>query len=229
MSRKFLALVFLCVLAGATAHAQSATSMVAPANPGGFYIRGGVNFANITTSASGSYNKANTLTTFNVGIVGDVPLASVLSVQPGVLLSGKGSEATRSLAGVTSTTRFNPLYVEVPVNLVIKLPVTSTLRVFAGAGPYGAVGVGGQWKNTTTAGGDASLDAERNISYGSGNDADLKRFDYGLNGLAGVEIGSLMLGLNYGVGMAKIFPNQNDNANDKNKFRTFSVNAGIRF
>ena len=56
----------------------------------------------------------------------------------------------------------------------------------------------------------------------------LKKFDAGINALAGVEFNRLMLGVNYGIGLTKINSTQSDNANDKNKYRTFSVGLGIR-
>jgi hypothetical protein len=56
----------------------------------------------------------------------------------------------------------------------------------------------------------------------------LKRFDYGLNLGGGVDFGKLMVKVNYGYGLAKINSTQSDNtANDKNKFRTWSVSLGI--
>lgn len=229
--KKILSALFVVILISmTTVQAQNSTSAPAtPANPGGFIIKGGVNFANISTQNNGSYNKASTLTSFNVGVIGDVPLADVLSLQPGVVLTGKGTKATGTFAGITSTTTFNPLYVEVPVNVVVKLPLGNDSRVFFGAGPYGAIGVGGKWKNTTDAG-SLSTNSDRKIKFGNSNGDDLKTFDYGLNGLAGVEISRLMLGVNYGLGLSKIFPNQTNNgANDKNKYRVFSINVGVRF
>ena len=72
--------------------------------------------------------------------------------------------------------------------------------------------------------------SDENIKFGNSNSDDLKSFDYGLNGLAGVEVSRLVLGVNYGLGLSKIFPNQDDNdANDKNKYRVLSINVGIRF
>ncbi len=228
--KSFSALIVFILISIITANAQNSTSATAvTANPGGFYIKGGVNLSNISTQNNGSYNKANTLTTFNVGVLADLPLASVLSLQPGVVSTGKGAKASGSFAGISSATTFNPLYVEVPVNVVVKLPLGNDSRIFFGAGPYGAVGVGGKWKNTTSGGG-LSANSDDKIKFGNSNGDDLKTFDYGLNGLAGVEISRLMVGVNYGLGLAKIFPNQTDNgANDKNKYRVFSVNVGIRF
>ena len=56
-------------------------------------IRGGLNLANISTTENGRVNEANQLTSFQVGIIGEVPLGtSVLSLQPGLLYTGKGSK-----------------------------------------------------------------------------------------------------------------------------------------
>ena len=207
---------------------DATTSTSSKANPGGFILKGGVNFSNISTKNNGSYNDANTLTTFNVGVLADVPLVSILSLQPGVVLSGKGSKASGSVLGVSSTTKFNPLYIEVPVNAVVKLPIGGTNNVFIGAGPYGAVGVGGKWKNNTTVGG-IDANSDDNIKFGNNNNDDLKRFDFGLNGLAGIEISRVMVGVNYGLGLSKVFPDSGDNNdNNKNKYRVFSVNVGVR-
>ncbi len=230
MIKKVSALLVLIVMTVLQVKAQDATtSTPASANSGGFIIKGGVNFSNISTKNNGSYNDANTLTTFNVGVLADVPLASILSLQPGVVLTGKGSKASGSALGVSSTTKFNPLYIEVPVNLVVKLPIAASSNVFFGAGPYGAIGVGGKWKNNTSAGGIES-NSDENIKFGSDNSDDLKRFDFGLNGLAGIEVSRVMIGVNYGLGLAKIFPNSGDNSDDnKNKYRVLSVNVGVRF
>lgn len=230
MRYRFSALMILLMMAMMRGQAQSTTTTPAPtANPGGIFIKGGVNFSNISTQKDGSYNDANTLTTFNVGVLADVPLAPILSLQPGVVLTGKGSKASGSLLGVSSTTKFNPLYIEVPVNVVVKLPVGASSRFFIGAGPYGAIGIGGKWKNDTNIGGIAGTSSDDNIKFGNNNGDDLKTFDFGLNGLAGVEVSRFMLGVNYGLGLSKIFPKQTDNdADNKNKYRMFSINVGVR-
>ena len=211
-------------------------------NPGGFYLKGGVNFSNISTTSDGSVNNANTLTSFNVGFIGDIPLASMLSFQTGLYLNGKGSK-TESFFGPNQNAdfykvKFNPLYLELPANLVLKFPMDNTSRFYAGAGPYVAMGIGGKVKGEQNIGGTSST-YEKNIQFNNDDpttqgqeDASvnkLKRFDYGVNFLAGFEFNRYMLGVNYGLGLAKIGSTQNDNSNDKNKYRIFSVNVGVRF
>ena len=235
MKKRILALAFLSALMAGQVYAQSTTSTsVNPkGNPGGIYIKGGVNFSNISTSNDGSYRDGNMLTTFNAGVVADLPLSPLLSIQPGLVLNGKGAKVSHyyTVGGdvaASDNLKMNPLYLELPVNVVVKLPVTTGTNFFIGAGPYGALGIGGKYKATATVAG-ASGETTRNIKYGSSNDDDLRRFDYGVNALAGVEIDRVMLGVNYGLGLSKIVPNTDDFRNDKNKYRVLSVNVGFRF
>lgn len=235
MKNKFLVLAFLSFVVASGVMAQTSTSSTAAVNAAGFYIKGGVNLANISTSSDGSYRNANTLTTFNVGVIADLPLADVFSIQPGLVLTGKGSKANyyaddNNTENNFIKTKFNPLYLELPVNFVAKFPIAPGTKIFVGAGPYAALGIGGKTKVSTDIGGVVGSETSDNIKFGSSNDDDLKSFDYGLNGLAGVEISKFMIGVNYGLGLAKIFPNQDDNnSNDKNKYRVLSLNVGFKF
>jgi len=216
-------------MAGAQSTPEQSMS---PVNPGGLYLKGGVNFSNISVTNGGSVNSSNALTTFNVGFIGDIPLANVFSIQTGLYLNGKGAKAQSS----TYDVKFNPLYLEVPANFVVKVPIDNQTRVFVGAGPYLAMGIGGKTKGTSNIDGLTSS-YEKNIQFSnngpdqnSEQDAsvnDLRRFDYGVNIVAGIEVQRLMIGVGYQLGLAKIGATQNDN-NDKNKYRIFSIDAGIR-
>lgn len=235
MKKRILALALVSAMVGGQVYAQStsSTSVNPKGNPGGIYIKGGVNFSNISTSNDGSYRNGNTLTTFNAGVVADLPLSTLISIQPGLVLEGKGAKVTHyySIGGevpASDNLKMNPLYLELPVNFVVKLPVTTGTNFFVGAGPYGALGIGGKYKATATVAG-ASGETTRNIKFGSSNGDDLKSFDYGINALAGLEIDRVMLGVNYGYGLSKIVPNTDDFRNDKNKYRVLSVNVGFRF
>src|SRR5688572_334776 len=63
-------------------------------------IRAGLNLANVSVTENGRVDEANQLTSFQVGIIGDVKLgASFLSLQPGLLFTGKGSKIQEGTAG----------------------------------------------------------------------------------------------------------------------------------
>jgi hypothetical protein len=208
-------------------------------NKGGFMIRGGANFANISVTDNGRVDEANMLTSFHAGIGIDAPLASVLSLQTGLLLSGKGSEtesgqpANPTYLKATS----NPLYVELPLNLVVKMPLTEYTRIYVGAGPYAAMGVGGKNKVEGKVIG-IPTNSERDIVYSDDNPftrpeenagyGKLKRFDYGVNAQAGLDFNKFAIGVNYGYGFAKINSNTNNNSNDEGKHRVLAVSLGIK-
>ena len=68
-----------------------------------------------------------------------------------------------------------------------------------------------------------TLDYEEGAGFGI-----MKRFDYGLNGTAGIETKNIVFSLNYGLGLAKLQSGSNSSADDKNKHRVLSVTVGIK-
>ena len=206
-----------------------------------FYVQGGLNLANITETKSGETEKNNILPSFNAGVMGRFGLSDVFDLESGLLLTGKGSKAETYFNGGNDyiKAKFNPLYIEVPLNAVVKFPLAakSTSNVFLHAGPYAAIGVGGTSKFESKFGplssssnndikfndDDPTTSAQEDASYDK-----LKRFDFGLNFGGGIDFGKFILKANYGLGLAKINSTEgNNSADDKNKYRTFSISAGI--
>jgi len=202
-------------------------------------LRGGVNFANISINDDGGTNDAKSLTSFQVGVLGDFHLVSFLSLQPGLVFTGKGTKTESGTEGgatwYKSTT--NPYYLEIPVNLVFKTP-TAPVRFFAGAGPYLGIGIAGKnkvkgsflgasfnseesidWSDDDP----TTLDYEENAGYGR-----LRRFDYGLNGTLGIEASGLVISANYGLGLAKVQSGTDSDDDNNNKHRVFSITVGFR-
>ena len=206
-------------------------------------IRAGLNLANVSTTSNGRVNDVNQLTTFQVGVIGDVNLGTpFLSLQPGLLYTGKGSKIQNGTAGRSGYYKqtYNPMYIEVPLNLVFKAPIGKTSKVFVGAGPYAAIGVAGKVKTegtnilgqTYTHSQDIQFSNDDPTTFNEEEGAGLglvRRFDYGLNGIAGIEGKSVVLGLNYGLGLAKLQSGTNSGADNNNKYRTVSVTLGFKF
>ncbi|GAB2841532.1 porin family protein [Ferruginibacter profundus] len=211
----------------------------ANANAQLFYAQGGLNLANITKTNDGHTEKNNLLATFNAGFMGRFGLSKTVDLETGLLLTGHGSKAETYFNGgsdyVKST--FNPLYVELPLNLVVTVPLEKTSGIFFNAGPYIAVGVGGKSKTDSkfgplTSSSSASIKFSNDDPFTSQQDDaaydKLKRFDYGLNIGGGFKLEHLLLKVNYGFGLAKINSTESNNtANDKNKYRTLSFSVGI--
>ncbi len=203
------------------------------------YVQGGVNLANITKNKSGGTSNNNLLTTFNAGILGRFNLSDALDLETGLLLDGRGSKTNNYLTSSTDDNykkaKFNPLYLEVPLNLVVRFPLEKKTNVFINAGPYVAMGIAGKSKIETKVFGQTTTSTS-NIKFTStdptaDNQASydrLKRFDYGVNVGAGVDLGKLLLKVNYGLGLEKINSTQTNNTADaKNKYRTLSISLGI--
>ena len=201
-------------------------------------LRAGVNFANVTTTSNGRIDDANMLTSLQVGIIGNVHIAPFFNFQPGILFTGKGS---KTQSGSTSDPTYfratsNPWYIEIPANFVFRSP--GPWKFFAGAGPYIAMGFAG--KNTTDGkylG--VAFHSEKDIKWSNDDPTTLnyeegsgfgimKRFDYGLNGTAGIETKAAVLSVNYGLGLAKLQSGSNSSADDNNKHRVLSFTIGFK-
>lgn len=237
--KKSIVLFAVTSLVCVSTYAQNTTT-ARSTNNGGLILKGGVNRANITVTEDGRIDDANTLTSFNVGIGVDIPLADGLSLQPSLLFTGKGAKTEQ---GDPNSNTFymkstaNPYYVELPLSLVGKIPLTESTRLFIGAGPYAAVGVAGKNKVESRLAG-LNQNSERKIVFSDDNPftrpeenggyGKLKRFDYGFNATAGLDFNKFMIGAGYGHGLTKINSNTTNNANDQGKHRVWSVNLGVK-
>lgn len=201
-----------------------------------FIVKAGLNFSNVTVTDDGRIDKANALTAFHIGLFADLPLAKFLSFQGGLMYSGKGAKTELGKPGdnvyvkATST----PKYIEMPINLVAKLPLGFT-KIVLGAGPYGAIGIGGSNNVELQSPGNPTVYSNKEIvfdgdsftnpsPYGFGN---LKRFDYGMNILGGLEFSRFTANINYGIGFTNIYQGASNNNSDKNKYRIISFSFGI--
>lgn len=203
-------------------------------------LRGGLNLANVSITNDGRIDDAKMLTSFQVGIVGDLYLAESVYLQPGLLVTGKGSKTQDGEPEDATYFRAtsNPVYVEIPMNLVFKAPVGQSAKFFLGAGPYLGIGIAGKNKTEGKILG-ASFNGEENIRWSDDDPTTLsyeegagfgimKRFDYGLNGTVGLEGNSVVLSVNYGLGLAKLQSGSSSSEDDRNKHRVLSFTLGFR-
>lgn len=184
--KKFL---FLCVAITVTSTVFSQAR---------FGIKGGLNLANqkIKVSAMGqSYDQSGDgILSFHIGGVAEIPIATNFAFRPELLLSGKGSNMTVENPDTEeeSTGKFRPFYLELPLNFVYTHEFTTGLRFYGGAGPSIAYGLFGKVKSD-------------GVSEDAFADEGFKRFDFGINILAGIELHSgLTLGVNFTPGLANI-------------------------
>ena len=203
-------------------------------------LRGGLNLANVTISENGRIDDAKNLTSFQAGFIGDISLCKFASLQPGLLVTGKGS---KTQSGEPTDANYyrattNPIYLEVPLNLVFKFGVNDGPNFFAGAGPYLAIGIAGKNKTEGKFLGTA-FSSESNIEWSNDDPTTLsyeegagfgimKRFDYGLNGTAGIDLKKAVLSVNYGLGLAKLQSGTESSSDENNKHRVLSFTIGFK-
>lgn len=122
--------------------------------------------------------------------------------------------------GQESTT-FALSYIEIPLNVGGRFKIGDNTKVFIMAGPYIGIGIVGKIK------GDANASAsQREFDVRWGTDAktsDFRRIDYGFNVANGVEIDNILIGVQYGIGLADISPEAEDEFKITNRVLSFSV------
>ena len=209
--------VFL--FAFATMIAASALAQTSSTSTLKIGLKGGVNLPKY--HFSGSDDETKSTTNFNVTAFLDAPLASHFSVQPGISLQGKGA---KFYDGNNIQVEQNALWIEVPVNFVGHLPLSTVGGLYLGAGPYLGFGVAGQ--NKTTVG---SVTNKDDISFGNDADNSLKGTDFGVNFIGGFEMNNgITLGAGYGLGLTDLTPKaRSDDSKVTNRVLSFSI--GFQF
>jgi len=167
---------------------NSLQAQVNDASMAQFGVKGGVNFSNLYTE---DVDDENMLTSFNAGLFVNLPVSDMLSIQPEVLYSRKGSELTYDNVFATGSAKFKLNYIEVPV--LLKVNVTDNFNIHAG--PYVAYLIDAQVTNES----DGGFDFEENFD----ND-DFNKFDAGLSAGIGFDFDSFGIGARYNYGLTTI-------------------------
>ncbi len=204
-----------------------------------FYIKGGFNLANVSVTSDGGVDDAKAIASFHAGVMADFPLTSFLALQPSLIFTGKGSKLqtgnTSDVSYFRATSK--PYYIELPVNLIFKLPLQSEeSSFFVGAGPYVAMGIAGKNKAegkifSIPFSSDEKIEfSNEEPTTGSGNAglSIMRRLDYGVNATAGLVLGNVLVSVNYGLGLAKLQAGSDNSDGNDNKHRVLGLSLGFR-
>jgi hypothetical protein len=203
---KLLAILFLLCAFSAGTFSQS------------ILLRGGMNLGNAQITDAGSDDiSTQSFTGYQFGILGEIG-SEIVALETGVLFSNKGVKTDGSyffdLVQVDQQYSLN--YLEVPIHAKVSFG-PENFKIFASAGPYIGFGLNGKAKYETEVGGVTEEETE-DIEFGSDEDEDdLKRFDYGLNVSAGIEIDRFQLGATYGYGLANLAIDPEDDERFSNR------------
>jgi hypothetical protein len=153
-----------------------------------FGIKGGLNISNMYTK---DVQDNNTILGFHGGLFLKLPATSVLSFQPELLYTMKGSELTYN-SFISGKASFSLNYIEMPLLAVINL--TENFNIHGGVYLASLTGV----KITNKSSVDL-FNFESDLKK-----SDFEMFDYGLVAGAGLDFNIFSLGIRYEYGMKPV-------------------------
>jgi hypothetical protein len=181
---------------------------------------GGLNLAKVAVEDDATsfrdnmeYNEA-----FHLGLIVEIPITDLLLLEPGVVGSIKGFRVRYDDSIDPITQRIYLAYADIPVNLKVRIPL-GLVRPYVEAGPYVGLGIYGRtWE---TYGND---DESEEIEWGS-DPGQIKRADFGINFGAGIELGRVIFGASYGLGLVDISNMEGGSM----KHRVIRFTLGVKF
>lgn len=149
-------------------------------------IKGGLNASNLY---SDDVDDKNIRYGFHAGVYAQILSSDVFAIQPEVNYSAKGLKFESS-GLIDQETKFNLDYIDVPVLAVFKLGPVAEIH----AGAYASYLVGASIKTEGDLGNDFN-DVDRD---------NFEKWDYGLVGGVGFNVGAIQLGARYNLGLQKL-------------------------
>lgn len=172
----------------------------------------GLNLATMTLNINGIHPYQKIQPGIHFGGVIELPVAGNLTLQPGLLFSAKGS--IYKIDSVEYS--ISPIFLEVPVLVQYSIG-SDKIKLSLFTGPYFACAIGGY-----KVGSDERI---HGLSFGSGEEKDLRHFDIGFDFGAGINIGGFIISAQYGMGLLNLNPESKDIMEMKNKVIGLSVSS----
>ena len=189
-------------------------------------IQTGINLADMAVSPDQDTRKNAGL---QLGLTGELTLSHILSMEAGICRSPKGFKIVAIIESDGSTTKekylFNANYADIFVNAKGSY-FLDDIRLTFSAGPYLGIGVGGRHKTITYVNGEKVSTSFSDISWGSDDQDDIRRYDFGLSFGAGCEYKAIQLQLFYQFGLPDVCPGNALWEGLKN--RLIGISAGFR-
>ena len=155
-------------------------------------LRAGYNMAN--ASFSSDYESPKAVSGFQVGLSLDVPFGTGVSFGTGLIYSARGYK----YEGTKVEEKANPSYIDIPLMLMLHLPMGESAEFQIGAGPYVGLCVGGK------------VTDEANDRYDESFSSAYSSLDYGAQVAAGLLIShTVYIGAGYQVGLTSSYQNRN--------------------
>lgn len=166
---------------------------------------------------------------FHVGVTAEFPFSDMVSFETGLLLSTKGYKISEEESIMGETLKFegkaNLLYIDIPLTAKATFDVGGA-KLYGTFGPYLGFGLSGKYKSEVSGGGESETE-EEDVKWGSGDDDDLKRLDFGLTIGAGLALNAIEVGVSYNLGLANVSPYSDGGY--KENHRVIGVSVAYKF
>lgn len=181
-----------------------------------FSIRAGVNVSNSTWNVETDFINKKGKIGFQGGIMIEYSLSNPFDLHTGLFLTTKGAKLKieDNMVGGTGGTVYrdrtlNQMYLEMPVFAVYKMYMSNSTCVYFNLGPYIAYGIGGKNKEKITGNTQIEETTEEDTFGKSENSTygNLKKFDFGIGGGVGMEVGRIIIGLSCELGLTDLSNN----------------------
>lgn len=170
---------------------------------------------------------------FTLGGVADIGFTDMISLQPGLLLSLKGSAVdVKEEYDATGYDRYTIAYLDIPINVAFKF---GGFQLYAG--PYLGIAVSGKDKWDLEGDGWDDKDSQDFIFViGKADPEDfeenetgtvMKRFDYGIGLGAGYKLGPVLLGIGAEIGLANLTPDVKDVDFNPSDYKVHNLSASF--
>lgn len=218
--KKLFLIITVCAVCTLTASAQrarsSSTSFFSTEKadaPVTFGIRVGLNLANMVDKDDKVSYKTDTRTSFNAGVMVDIPLLQSIYLQSGLYYTSKGFKDKGDDWKTTASADF----IELPILASYRYDFGDAAQLQFNFGPYFAYGIGGKWK-----------EENGNKEYSDDFfDDDTHKFDMGLQVGGGVTISQhYYIGVAYEWGLTNLWKDSDD---DSLKSKNLMINVGYTF
>jgi hypothetical protein len=243
--KKFLLLAAVFTAAVAVeASAQRRPFTERAVSPG---IRVGMNYHTISISGDNEWSYRPTVG-FHAGLVVDLRLYKNLYVQPGIMLSTRGGRdssryeerVSGSIYREISARKISAYYIEIPLAVQYRFPISEKSRISIEVAPYLAFGVGGKtkiYKETSYGGHVEIVDRTLDTFYSEGKvknneTLSLKLFDAGFRFGGGFHIHHFYVGLNYSLGLVNVIEKKQQRGylgDSVAKNSNFAITTGYNF
>ncbi len=195
-----------------------------------FGIKAGINLASLSQEPLESNFedfKDKSILGFQVGIIAELPIVDIFSIQPELIWVQKGGKATYTLLGNEVERRVTYNHIQIPVLAKIKATTEGEsfgLNFFGG--PFASFSLGGKVEIESPLG-----TIEEDIDYSDDDNLE-RRVDWGLTFGLGANLGALFIDVRYDLGINNLLDEDasNNNNSDKDPFlrtRGLGLTAGI--